>query len=133
MVLCRVGHSFPNPLAAARIRRCAVGLAKGRGPGASVGLSHRLLPVFLCYIDLLPTGLWRYFNIHYFKWTLPGFGLLGWLLLGDLRLRRRTAWVALAVVLILSCIRVTPRPAVPNEPAVAVDIPGPQPPKATQQ
>ena len=80
---------------------------------------------FLCYIDLLPTGLWRYFNVHYFKWTLPGFGLLGWLLLGDLRLRRRTAWVALAVVLILSCIRVTPRPAVPNEPAVAVDIPGP--------
>ncbi len=80
---------------------------------------------FLCYVDLLPTGLWRYFNIHYFKWTLPGFGLLGWRLLGELRLGGRTAWAALAVVFLLSCIRVTPRPAGAEEAANVVDMPGP--------
>jgi hypothetical protein len=80
--------------------------------------------LFLCYVDLLPTGLWRYLNIHYFKWTLPGFGLLAWLLLGELRLRGQTAWGALAIVLLLSCIRVTPRPASADEPAAAVDLMG---------
>jgi len=80
---------------------------------------------FLCYVDLLPTGLWRYRNVHYFKWTLPGFGLLGWLLLRELAGRRPVAWAALAVVLLLSAIRVTPRLAGPDEPAVAVDLPDP--------
>lgn len=27
--------------------------------------------LYLPYGDLLPTGLWRYLNIHYFVWTLP--------------------------------------------------------------
>jgi len=81
--------------------------------------------LMLSYVDLLPTGLWRYFNIHYFKWTLPGFGLLAWLLVRDLRGHSRLAWGALAIVLMLSCVRVIPRPAAPNEAAVAVDIPGP--------
>ncbi|MBI5921693.1 MAG: hypothetical protein HY847_08555 [Betaproteobacteria bacterium] len=27
--------------------------------------------LYLPYGDLLPTGLWRYYNIHYFKWTFP--------------------------------------------------------------
>jgi hypothetical protein len=80
---------------------------------------------FLCYVDLLPTGLWRYHNVHYFKWALPGFGLLGWLLLRDLAARRRLAWGALAVVLLLSAIRVTPRLVGPDKPAVAVDLPDP--------
>jgi hypothetical protein len=80
--------------------------------------------LFLTYVDLLPTGVWHYFNIHYFKWTLPGFGLLGWLLVRDLYARRRLAWGALALIFLLSCVRVTPRPVGPAEPAVAVDIPG---------
>jgi hypothetical protein len=81
--------------------------------------------VMLAYVDLLPTGLWRYYNIHYFKWTLPGFGLLAWMLLRDLLARSRLAWAALAMVLLLSAIRVTPRPAAADEPALAIDIPGP--------
>jgi hypothetical protein len=96
--------------------------------GAAALLSVCLIAyciLFLCYVDLLPTGLWRYYNIHYFKWTFPGFGLLAWLLFKELRLRRRMAWTALAVVLLLSCIRVTPRPAGPDEAANAVDIDGP--------
>jgi hypothetical protein len=27
--------------------------------------------LYLSYRDLHPTGLWRYNNVHYFKWTLP--------------------------------------------------------------
>ena len=34
-----------------------------------------LFVVYLPYADLLPNGLWRYLNIHYFKWTFPFFGL----------------------------------------------------------
>lgn len=80
--------------------------------------------LYLSYVDLLPTGLWRYLNVHYFKWTWAGFGLVGWLLVRDLFARRREAWVALAAVFLLSCIRVVPRLADPAEPAVAVDLRG---------
>jgi hypothetical protein len=99
-----------------------------RRGGASALLSACLIAyctLFLCYVDLLPTGLWNYKNIHYFKWALPGFGLLVWLLLGELFRKRPLAWGALAAVLLLSCIRVTPRPAGPDELANVVDIPGP--------
>ncbi len=80
--------------------------------------------MMLAYVDLLPTGLWRYYNVHYFKWTWPGFGLLAWLLLRRLYRRDSLAWVVLGAVLLLSCLRVNPRPASQDEPAVAVDIPG---------
>jgi hypothetical protein len=98
-----------------------------RGRGLDALLSACLTAyclLFLAYVDLLPTGVWHYSNIHYFKWTLPGFGLLGWLLVRDLYARRRLAWGALAVLFLLSCVRVTPRLVGPAEPAVAVDIPG---------
>ena len=36
--------------------------------------------LYLPYADLLPNGLWRYLNIHYFKWTFPYLALFGWLL-----------------------------------------------------
>jgi hypothetical protein len=101
------------------------GLRRG---GAAALLAACLIAygvLFLCYVDLLPTGLWRYLNIHYFKWMFPGFGLLALLLLGALFRRQRLAWAALAAVFLLSCIRVTPRPAGPQELANMVDIPGP--------
>ena len=31
------------------------------------------------YGDLLPNGLWRYHNVHYFKWAFPYLALLAWL------------------------------------------------------
>ena len=36
------------------------------------------LAMYVAYVDLLPTGLWRYGNIHYWKWMLPGLGLAAW-------------------------------------------------------
>ena len=36
--------------------------------------------MFLIYRDLNPVGLWRFGNYHYFKWTLPAFGLYAVLL-----------------------------------------------------
>ena len=27
------------------------------------------------YVDLLPSGLWLYCNVHYFTWLMPGFTL----------------------------------------------------------
>ena len=35
---------------------------------------------YMPYGDLLPNGLWRYLNIHYFKWTFPYLALAGILL-----------------------------------------------------
>lgn len=38
-----------------------------------------ILTLFILYLpfgDLLPTGLWRYLNIHYFKWMFPYLGLI---------------------------------------------------------
>ena len=35
---------------------------------ASIAL-HWML--YLCYRDLYAEGLWRYFNVHYFKWSFP--------------------------------------------------------------
>jgi hypothetical protein len=39
---------------------------------------------YASYLDLLPTGLWRYLNIHYFKWIFPFFGLFAWISLKDI-------------------------------------------------
>lgn len=39
--------------------------------------------LYLPYGDLLPNGLWRYHNIHYFKWTFPYLMLLAWLLISS--------------------------------------------------
>ena len=46
---------------------------------------------FLCYRDLHPDYLWQNGVYHYFKWTLPFFGLYAALLLQTLFLRR---WLA---------------------------------------
>jgi hypothetical protein len=47
------------------------------------------------YSDLLPTGLWRYLNIHYFKWTFPFLALFAWLLVKQVLegWHRREGWV----------------------------------------
>src|SRR5207244_3818861 len=56
-------------------------LMRGDGPLRSVALAIVLLFVlYLPYGDLLPNGLWRYLNIHYFKWTFPFLALFAVLL-----------------------------------------------------
>lgn len=90
------------------------------GPGVllltlAVGLH---LAVYIAYVDLLPTGFWRYRNVHYVKWAMPGFALLAWLGLRSAWAPRASSpWVtslAAAPAAILLCLRFIPEP-VANE------------------
>lgn len=87
-------------------------LVRGRAAGmlAAALLVHMAL--YVSYLDLLPLGLFRYGNVHYWKWAIPGFALLAWLLVAELAgWRRAPAWAAaggLVLVGLLSLIRVTP-------------------------
>ncbi len=70
------------------------------------------MALFFSYVDLLPSGLWAYKNVHYFKWLLPGFALLGVVFLDALRHRpRRAPILALLAVVLLSTVRLVPVPA----------------------
>ncbi len=70
------------------------------------------MAVLFSYVDLLPSGLWTYKNVHYFKWMLPGFALLGVVLLRALRRPpRRAPILALLAVVLLSAVRLVPVPA----------------------
>ncbi len=70
------------------------------------------MALFFSYVDLLPSGLWTYKNVHYFKWLLPGFALLGVVFLRALRRApRRVPILALLAVVLLSAVRLVPVPA----------------------
>jgi hypothetical protein len=57
-------------------------LIRGDGALRSVAVAIVLLFVlYLPYGDLLPNGLWRFKNIHYFKWTFPFLALFAVLLI----------------------------------------------------
>jgi hypothetical protein len=57
-------------------------LIRGDGAQRSVAVAVILLFVlYLPYGDLLPNGLWRFLNIHYFKWTFPFMALFAALLI----------------------------------------------------
>lgn len=67
--------------------------------------------LYLPYGDLLPTGLWRFKNIHYFKWTFPYLGLFSWFAVASILRAWKTergsaaAWTlvfAAGILLILS-------------------------------
>lgn len=59
-------------------------LIRGDGLLRSVAFAILLhLVLYLPYGDLLPNGLWRYSNIHYFKWTFPFLALFGVLLVKE--------------------------------------------------
>lgn len=80
--------------------------------------------VMLAYIDLLPSGLWAFGNVHYFKWLLPALalGMVHWLS----RLRHRPAAAALAVtpLLLLGALRLDPVPVAADRPARLVVFEG---------
>jgi hypothetical protein len=60
-------------------------LIRGDRSLKSVALAIVLLfALYLPYGDLLPNGLWRYLNIHYFKWTFPFLALFAVLLVKNL-------------------------------------------------
>jgi hypothetical protein len=89
-------------------------------------LIHGVL--YLSYVDLLPTGFWRYDNVHYFGWTFPGYALLAWLLVRDFAgegagWRRMVGRAALALTAVLLCVHLNPVPAEQGEPAKMLDFP----------
>lgn len=84
--------------------------------------------LFFSYVDLIPSGLWRYNNVHYFKWTLPGLALFGFLLLRAVLLGpRRPALLACLAILLLADLRLRPHPAAATDPAWMIQLPGPVP------
>lgn len=70
--------------------------------------------LYIPYGDLLPNGVWRYLNIHYFKWTIPFLALFAWLALqGLVKSAKEGRWrecvlrtlVILIVALLVSVLR----------------------------
>ncbi|MCQ8277654.1 hypothetical protein NFI95_04220 [Acetobacteraceae bacterium KSS8] len=85
--------------------------------------------LFCSYVDLIPPGLWRYNNIHYFKWALPGMILFGWLLVRQLaagpgRPGFRGAILASVAALLIADLRLVPRRAGAAAPAWMVQVQG---------
>lgn len=100
---------------------------KGRMLGAVLAV-HGLL--YVSYVDLLPTGLWRFLNVHYFAWAVPGYALLAALLVRDLARpgrARRIAVLSLAGTGVLLCLRCVPQAVAAQDPAKALDFAGPTP------
>ncbi|MFL9963479.1 hypothetical protein PQR02_20890 [Paraburkholderia sediminicola] len=78
--------------------------------------------LYVAYVDLLPNGLWRYGNIHYFTWVMPAYALLGFLLIQRLFQRRRAIpLAALIASLVLLSIRLEPREVPAGSPALMVN------------
>lgn len=71
--------------------------------------------LFFSYVDLIPTGLWRYNNVHYFKWMLPGLALLGFI---ACRALTGASWKLVAAtfvgVYLVTCIRILPYRTMPD-------------------
>ena len=84
--------------------------------------------LFFSYVDLIPSGLWRYNNVHYFKWTLPGLVLFGFLLLRALlRGPRRPAFLACLATLFVAELRLPPHRVGDGDPAWMIQLHGPVP------
>ncbi len=57
--------------------------------------------LYASYFDLIPGGLWRYNNIHYFKWLFPLWGLFAVQFFLDLRQKETRPSLAVALLLFL--------------------------------
>ncbi len=93
--------------------------AQRRVAGLLVLLAIPVSAVMLTYADLQPPGLWRFGNIHYFKWTLPLFAL-GVML--AVRLAREPGRWAMLAVMTAACfapllLRIVPSPVDDGTPA----------------
>jgi hypothetical protein len=75
------------------------------------------LAVMLAYVDLLPSGLWRFNNVHYFKWLLPVFGLFSVTFVRDLTRAPVLNLSSLCALLLLSCVRLVPEEVDGDHPA----------------
>lgn len=91
--------------------------------------AHGLL--YIAYVDLLPTGLFRFLNVHYVMWSIPGLALLAALLLRDLCRRGRPRLLAAGAVVVTALalgVRLEPKEAPEARVVKAVDFDGPMPP-----
>ncbi len=78
--------------------------------------------LYVAYVDLLPSGIWRYGNIHYFTWVMPAYALLGFLFIQRLFQQRRAIPVAaLIAALVMLSIRLEPREVSADSPALMID------------
>lgn len=59
--------------------------------------------LYLPYGDLLPSGLWRFLNVHYFKWTFPFFALFACILVAQVMrgLQGKVSWILSTGILVL--------------------------------
>jgi hypothetical protein len=80
--------------------------------------------LFCMYTDLAASGLWTYHNVHYFKWCVPGLLLLGYKLVERWRVNRVAALGACAFVLLLTCLRVVPKPVATGQGAWMIALNG---------
>jgi hypothetical protein len=90
--------------------------------GAAVAANVVLM---LAYVDLLPTGLWRHANVHYFKWAFPLLGLFAWRLVRDARSSPKLAAACLLGWIALSGFRLAAVPALPGDIARRIDFAAP--------
>ncbi len=92
---------------------------------AAAATAHGAL--YLCYRDLHPQGLWRFYNYHYFKWLLPVLALYTAFLLTRLL---QPAPLAAAVAVLLAILPwraqldLSPLPAPPAATGHQLDLPG---------
>jgi hypothetical protein len=87
--------------------------------------------LILSYGDLLPTGFWRYNNVHYLKWLFPLFGLFAVSFVRDLARSPAIGIASLAGWLLLGCVRLAPV-AAPDGTAARVLLFAPPPGDTTQ-
>ena len=100
---------------------------EGRAPHALLaGAAALSLVLFLAYRDLHPAGIWRYDNLHYFKWLLPLTALYTLVLARALAFgKRRTPvlLVSLGATVALFCWRPSLHPAAPGAMPATVQAP----------
>jgi hypothetical protein len=77
--------------------------------------------IYFSFADLLPTGVWRYHNIHYFKWVFPYAGLLiaVWIKAFPFDIARRKGsqywWISLVLGTLLLTTQLKLQEIAPNE------------------
>jgi hypothetical protein len=103
-------------------------LRRGRALATLVAMLTAHAVLYLSYVDLLPTGFWRFDNVHYFTWALPGYAVLAFVLVQDIFRRggvgRLIAGASVVATALVLCVRVDPVRAAPGEPAKMLEFPG---------
>lgn len=109
--------------AAGMVAALLPGQARRGQAAVLVAICVAYLALMLAYVDLLPSGLWTFHNVHYFKWLLPLFGLFALLFLRRLVQRPVPMLAVLAALVFVTAFRFTPEPVADGQPARALLLP----------